>query len=45
MPTLILASVIAVAAGFAIRHLIKKGSSCKDCNCSCPVKNLQKEQK
>ncbi|WP_159721213.1 FeoB-associated Cys-rich membrane protein [Enterococcus sp. CSURQ0835] len=42
MATLMLSIVIFGSAAGIVYRQIKKGSSCEDCECSCPVKKESK---
>lgn len=43
MSTLIIASLIGIAALLGLRSFISKKGSCGDCHCSCPIKEQMKE--
>ncbi|MEG1502987.1 MAG: FeoB-associated Cys-rich membrane protein [Enterococcus sp.] len=43
MATIILSILIFGGAGAVIYRRIKHGSSCEDCDCSCPVKEEQQK--
>lgn len=43
MATIVLSVLIFGSAGVIVYRKIKNGSSCEECDCSCPVKHEQEK--